>query len=238
MIVEAIDDERLRLVTQPDHAAFSAQLLGLWRADGLPEHPRRAELLFAAREHDNGWRELDSAPRIGRDGAPLDFLRVDDATRREVWARGTQRYAETHPYAAALIVEHALHLLGGWRGTPAGSDFVDDLETLREELLLATRTGPDDLVADYGWIELADRASLLACGARPLPDPTRTLEREGIADGRIHLTIGPFPLAGNTTFTIPCRTVARRRYARDADFAVAAASAAWKELVVSVRKVS
>ena len=53
----------LLLVTQPDHAHLSGELLSLWRAGGLPENPRRADLLFAAREHDNGWREADAAPR-------------------------------------------------------------------------------------------------------------------------------------------------------------------------------
>ena len=54
----------LRVITQPDHARFAAELLSLWRADGLPEHPRREQLLFAVREHDNGWREADAAPWV------------------------------------------------------------------------------------------------------------------------------------------------------------------------------
>src|SRR5262249_53740757 len=65
----------LRLVTQPDHAHLSGELLSLWRADGLPAHPRRAETLFAGREHDNGWREADAAPRWdAAAGRPRDFL--------------------------------------------------------------------------------------------------------------------------------------------------------------------
>src|SRR5262245_59722275 len=104
MIVEALKGgERLRLVSQSDHARFAFELLSLWRADDLPRHPRRPELLFAVREHDNGWREIDSAPRVDARGAPLDFLHVDDGARREVWDLGTARYAQEHPYATALI---------------------------------------------------------------------------------------------------------------------------------------
>ena len=78
MIVAPMDapmDGRLLVVSQNDHAHFAAELLALWRADGLPDHPRRRRLLFAAREHDNGWRETDSAPFCDREkGRPHDFM--------------------------------------------------------------------------------------------------------------------------------------------------------------------
>ena len=31
------EGEELRIVTQPDHARFAAELLSLWRSDGLPD---------------------------------------------------------------------------------------------------------------------------------------------------------------------------------------------------------
>ena len=48
------EGDRLRLVTQPDHAAFAADLLSLFRLPDLVDHPRRADLLRAVRLHDNG----------------------------------------------------------------------------------------------------------------------------------------------------------------------------------------
>lgn len=56
MIYYRMGADRWVLTTQTDHAFFSGEVLSLWREDGLPQHPRRGDLLFAAREHDNGWR--------------------------------------------------------------------------------------------------------------------------------------------------------------------------------------
>src|SRR3954465_10111384 len=53
------------LVTQPDHAHLAGEILSLWRAGGLPDNPRRDDLLFAAREHDNGWPAAAPAPPAG-----------------------------------------------------------------------------------------------------------------------------------------------------------------------------
>ena len=53
------------------HAPVRGAVVG--RADGLPGHPRRGELLFAAREHDNGWTEVDAYPTVDPDtGRPYD----------------------------------------------------------------------------------------------------------------------------------------------------------------------
>ena len=112
----------LLLVTQPDHAHFSGELLSLWRAGGLPGHPRRDDLLFAAREHDNGWREADAAPRWNAEGGrPHDFMTLPRQERIEIWERGTCRFAAERPYAALLITRHALNLFGGRRGEEGGT---------------------------------------------------------------------------------------------------------------------
>ena len=77
------ENDKFRMITQPDHAHFSGELISLWRADGLPEHPRRADLLFAVREHDNGWREADAAPRWDPErGRPHDFITLPVRERK------------------------------------------------------------------------------------------------------------------------------------------------------------
>ena len=63
-----------RLVTQADHARLAGDILRLVRLPELVEHPRRELLLRAVREHDNGWWEADSAPRLAASGSTaLDF---------------------------------------------------------------------------------------------------------------------------------------------------------------------
>ena len=86
-----------------------------WRADGFPDSPRRAAILLAIEEHDNGWREVDAAPVLDvTTGRILDFISAPDSVRRGVWPRGVQRLA-AEPCAAALVAQHAMHVYGRYR---------------------------------------------------------------------------------------------------------------------------
>jgi hypothetical protein len=208
----------LLLVTQPDHAHFSGELLSLWRAGGLPDHPRRDDLLFAAREHDNGWREADAAPRWDAGaGRPHDFITLPRQDRIELWERGVCRFATERPYAALLITRHALNLFGGRRGEEEWDRFLDFLDDFEGSLLEETGAGREELEADYPLIDLADLISLTACTRRREP-----IERHGVrvVPTPANATVGldPFPLAGATTFRVPCRRVPARAYRGDADF--------------------
>jgi len=220
----------LRLVTQPDHAHLSGELLSLWRADGLPAHPRRAEILFAGREHDNGWREADAAPRWdAAAGRPRDFLSMSPADRIEIWERGTARFAGGHPYAALLIVHHAQALHHDRAGDPAWQGFLSYLDELARGLLEETGAAPEEVNADYRFLDLADLVSLSALNQAP-----ERFARHGLAgrlDGAtVHLA--PFPLAGATAFEVPCRRIPSRPYAGDADLGGELAAARWETVRV------
>jgi hypothetical protein len=230
-MILAADGDRLRVITQPDHARFAGELVRLWRADGLPDHPRREEFLLAVREHDNGWREADSAPRVdAATGRPVDFLAFPPAERREVWRRGTARYAATHPYAALLITEHALALFAG-PATSEDASLQASLAQLREELQQATAATVEELHADYRLLHLADGISLAACAAwrEPFERAGTRVELRDTA-----LLLRPFPLAGSTTFRVPCRFIPDRRYRGDADLGGTLAAARWEDLPVRV----
>jgi hypothetical protein len=228
----------LLLITQPGHAHLAAEILSLWRADGLPDHPRRGDLLFAAREHDNGWREADAAPRWDAErGRPHDFLSLPARDRIEIWERGACRFAAERPYAALLIARHALNLFAGRRGEEGWDGLLDFLEDFARNLLEETGVDPRTLEADYRWIDLADQVSLAACarwrepagrhGVRIVPMP---------ADNAVGLD--PFPLAGATTFQVACRRIPARVYRNDADLGGELAAARWEERAVRIAEVS
>ncbi len=226
------EDESLVMVTQPDHARFSAEIVSLWRADGLPDHPRRDDLLFAVREHDNGWREADAAPRVDPEtGRPHDFLSIPREVRFEIWRLGTRRFAREHPYPALLITRHALALHQAHQGDEEWREFLDELAALFAELVEASGARAEDLAADYRYLDLADVLSLMVSNRWTAP-----LERRGtrarLAGQRLELA--PFPLAGTTTFRIPCRRIPDRRYLGDADLGGELAAARWQELAVQV----
>ena len=240
-MIIAATDEGLLLTTQPDHAFFSAELLSLWRADGFPEHPRRGEVLFAVREHDNGWREADAAPRIvTAEGRPMPFFEATLELRSEIWFRGIRRFADEHPWASLLILEHAYQLHSPQRERPGWEDFYEALEAHREVLLDASQEQlsempPEDpaevLPRDYRFLELTDLLSLAVCSRW-----TEEIERDGyrfqVEDDRLRLE--PFPFAGTTRFRIRCRLIEDRSYRDGVDLAVALASARWQDREVRV----
>ncbi len=220
------------LITQPDHAHLSGELLGLWWADGVPAHPRRPDLVFAAREHDNGWRETDAAPRWDRErNRPYDFLTTSREERIELWQRGTARFAGERPYAALLITRHAIELHRDRRDQAGWRDFMEYLEELERGLIEATGVSPQDLAADYRLLDLADLISLAACNRWSEPFGRHGL-RGSFRDGTVFLD--PLPLAGATTFHVPCRRIPRRAYSGDADLGGELAAARWQELKVRV----
>src|SRR5919109_186080 len=116
----------LLFVTQPDHARLAADLLAQWK--GLADHPRRAALLLAAREHDNGWRELDEELVFdASEGRAFDFITAPDPVKHEVWPRGVDRLADTSPYAAALVAQHAIFVYNSHRDEPGWARFFAGL---------------------------------------------------------------------------------------------------------------
>jgi len=226
-------ERRILVITQPDHARFSGELLSLWKADGLPAHPRRDDLIFATREHDNGWREADSAPRMDPATAlPYDFLGFPLSARLDVWRLGVDRFAVDRPWPALLILRHALEINRRHScEDPAWSEFLEELDELQAEILQASGWTEQDLAADYVFLELADTLSLAACcrWSQPLTRPGTSAK---FVEGE--LRISPFPLAGATTFEIPCRRIPDRRYSGDADLGVELASATWESTTVRV----
>jgi hypothetical protein len=228
VIVVPVGGGRLRLVTQPDHASLAADVLGLWRADGLPEHPRRSVLLAATRAHDNGWQEADAAPRLDAAGRPADFRRFPDEERREIWRRGVERLAASAPYVGALLAEHALAIHRDRAGEPEWAEFAAALGGRRAELARAAGVTAAELAADYRFLYLADVVSLVLCGTW---DAFAACGVRGRLRGPA-LEVDPFPLAGATGFRVPCRHVPDRPYSGEADLAAELGPARWEELAV------
>lgn len=223
------------LITQSDHARLAGEILGLFPA--LAEHPLRQELLRATREHDNGWAEADSAPRVDGDGRPHDFKTLPGDERLRLWRRGIERHRAQDPAVALLILRHALNLHRRARG-PAWTEALREWRELEAELRELCLLD-DELVAEtYGWLDLADSISLVACrGLRASQaDPFR-IEAVGPESPDLFSTvrITPFPLAGATTFRVTARRIPRRAYRNDTELALAAAGARWQRLQVLMK---
>jgi hypothetical protein len=163
MIIRPANGSQL-LITQPDHAALAADIMRHWQADGLPDSPRRALILFAICEHDNGWAEVDAAPIVdASSGRILDFVNAPDVVRRDVWPRGVERLAAM-PYAAALLAQHALHIYRRYHAASEWAPFFLEMQAARDRHLEAVAAVTlDDLLRDYFFLRIGDLASLTFC---------------------------------------------------------------------------
>jgi len=230
MIVSRSHD-RLRLITQGDHAHFSAELLSLWKGQNLPDHPWRTEILRATRSHDNGWRELDAAPPLDPGtGHPWDFVDLPGHLRAELWQHGVERMAG-EPVVAALVAMHALAIHSS--GSP-GVEIQELRAWLEEhiaELLEDANISRHDLEQSYIFLDWADAASLASCGVWD-----GRFGKAGLR-GRFSagvLELDPFPLVGATTFHIAYREIPARRYGGEADLGGELGAAKWRQMPVKV----
>jgi hypothetical protein len=219
MIIRTSGDALL-FVTQPDHARLAARAITGWRADGFERNPRRASILLAARQHDNGWREEDDATHVDANGRPLDFICVPVEVRHRIWPRAVDRLAEEDPYAAALVAQHALSVYSQYESDLAWNPFFEVMRARCASLLeRAGGTAAQDVGLDYPFVNAADRISLAFCTGwtQPLESFGRRIVLKGNA-----VEVSPDPFDGaRVALRIIARRVSSRSYASAADLRAA-----------------
>jgi len=161
-VIVRYNDDRVLLITQPDHARLAAEVMS--HATALEDHPRRDTILYAIASHDNGWANEDAKPSINPEtGEVADFIRARTEVRQGVWPRAVGALAEEDPWAAALVAHHALTVYTRLRANPDWDSFFTRIGVLRDGLLLQTGGKPSDLEADYVYLRLGDLISLAFC---------------------------------------------------------------------------
>lgn len=211
-------------ITQPDHAALAADVMACWLEDGFAAHPRREAILYAIREHDNGWLEEDAATHVDADGNPLDFVSVPARVKHGIWPRAVDRIGRNRPYEAALIAQHALTVHGQQRTDPAWRTFFDVMdERLGALLRRSAADSPTTLAADYRFVQAADQLSLIFCNGWRTPFPRHG--GRAILNGTT-LELTPDPFGGvRVPMHVQARRVPLRAYSSAADLRAAFDSA-------------
>jgi len=159
MIVRAADSA-FHLITQPDHAALSRRIMEHWLP--LAHHARRASILEAVGEHDNGWRELDQNPAIDRTGRVVDFVNAPAQVKQAVWPRAAARLAGD-PWTAALVAQHAVAVYDRFRADAEWSSFFPEMRTIRDGYVRLAGLALETLLGDYTFVRLGDLLSLTFC---------------------------------------------------------------------------
>lgn len=189
MIVRPADGV-LHLIAQPDHAALARRIMERWGP--LYGADRRASILHAVEQHDNGWREPDAEPlRNPATGRVFDFIAIPAPLRQAVWPRGVARLAQSDPWAAALVAHHAATVYDRFRPDADWHAFFTEMEATRDRLIELSAGSRDDLDHDYRFLRWGDIASLVFCTRA-----RETLTFEGysfrLEDDRLGVTPDPF----------------------------------------------
>jgi len=206
------------LITQPDHAHLARRIME--HCVSLVENPRRAAILRAIGDHDDGWREYDEEPTVDmRTGDVVDFIHAPVSVRQGVWPRAVAALADD-PWAAALVANHALFAYDRFRGDAAWAEFFAGLERSRTELLRAGGGSLELLEADYAFLRLGDLISLAFCTGTVQPQTFRQWTVQ-LVGPRVVVTPGIFGGAP-VTFEVRARAV-RPPFESDAELRAALA---------------
>jgi hypothetical protein len=202
------------LITQPDHAALARRVMERW----VPLHDaeRRASILLAIEEHDNGWQEPDAQPRVdATTGDVFDFVHIPAEIRQGVWPRGVARLAEHDIWAAALVAHHAVTVYDRYRSDPVWLAFFPRLEALRDELANRARRTHVQLTHDYAFVRIGDLISLVFCAQW---DEEQRYDRFTFRRDGDRVLVSPDPFNGRQVpIAIRAREVAARRYSSDTE---------------------
>ena len=207
----------VQLVTQPDHAALSARIMGHWHPDHFPDTALKPSILRAIEHHDSGWAEIDEALVVDEaTGQLLDFIGVSDALKRDTSWRGIERLAGD-PYAAALVAQHRLHVYSRYADHPEWRTFFANVTAARDTYLRAARARSlDEFLLDYRFVRLGDLASLAFCNNWPRVDPPEYGYAMALDGTSLVVTPDPFN-ARTFPIEVAAREIARQSFASAAD---------------------
>ena len=204
----------LHLITQPDHAALARRVMERWAP--LHDAPRRASILLAIEEHDNGWSELDAAPMVDpTSGGVFDFIHIPADARQAVWPRGVARLAEEDVWAAALVAHHAVTVYDRYRNDAAWQTFFPRLEALRDDLVNTAGRSKQQLTYDYAFVRIGDLISLIFCAQW---DEGQNYDDWAFRRDGDRVVVTPDAFAGRAIpVAVNARQIPSRRYENDDD---------------------
>ena len=227
MIVREEADSFL-LITQPDHARLARDIVAAMRTEPALETAARDTVLFATREHDNGWLEVDAEPTVETaTGRPCDFIAGAAHVKHELWPRGIRRAAQADPRAGALIAQHAMTVYAYRATEPEWRPFFGPITAMRDALLaqIGATSGPprEAFEREYRCVRLGDSFSLQFCNGWTAPQDTYGYIAE-LCGSTLWISPDPFR-GGSVPLQVLGRRIAARPYVSDADLRAALAAA-------------
>ncbi|MEM7535230.1 MAG: DUF3891 family protein [Chloroflexota bacterium] len=182
MIVREIGEDQLLCISQSSHALMSLQFCQHWGNQQFTRPEPFDVVMLAVAQHDNGWVEWESAPKLRADRYPMDFINEDDPGGKvDLWRRGMMRAYAQHPYAGILVGNHAVLLYESALNTSGLiadeglrkkiQGFIDEHSRLIEQTRpdfaaipsMQRALTPEAIERNTRYVQLGDTASLQVC---------------------------------------------------------------------------
>jgi uncharacterized protein DUF3891 len=248
--------EGLLLVRQVDHQDQCGLMADAWGNADFARPDPFGPLATAAAVHDEGWRAWEEAPRVGEDGAPVDFPHIDRPTHVALYREGIEGAIACDPRAGLIVSMHGLGLYEGRLGLdegpatprrarpPAVQAFLAEQDTVQGEL--RERIGAGTELDAWAWAgyrllqtwdvmslhltwraQAAGRETTLPQVPRAAGDPGVTLTLRPV--DALAATCDPWPFgADEVALPVAARVVEDRPYTSDADLQGALRAAPWE----------
>jgi hypothetical protein len=202
-----------QVVLQTDHADLSGACARAWSTP-LPD-----SLLIATERHDDGWAVWEQAPRVDREGKPVNFLEVDIRSHLAFYRAGIAAITEQDADAGLLVSMHGAGIYRGRYGLDPGLGLARAAEAQAEvDAFVAEQEAkfggePGERQEEYELLQLFDRLSLYFCirdAENGEPEPVELQGYTLEAAGPWQVRITPYPFAeASATFSLKRRVIVK-----------------------------
>ena len=106
------DGDDWLLISQVEHARLAGEIAAAWGNSAVPALPHPEWLISAVRDHDEGWRAWELAPRIDPStGRPRDFTEMPIGDSLVIWRTSIERAVEMSDLGGFAVAGHFRALL-------------------------------------------------------------------------------------------------------------------------------
>ena len=214
------------LITQHDHALLAGSIMSDWGNGWFCRPEPFNEVLFAVREHDCGWTNWDSNPKINPEsGYPANFMEMQPEDQSEIWSSSYKAHSTANPYASSLIALHFSRFNQKILSREPSNEAADNLKRELDEFIadnletadsgLNLNQIPEKVKINLRILQIGDIISLSLChrwesmqiAEAPLNYKGDTVDIELKSKDGLNYVISPYPFSKPL---INCRVIGKR----------------------------
>ena len=244
------------LITQHDHAELSGQIMTHWGNSEFARPNPYDEVLFAVREHDSGWKEWDSLPKINPDtGYPANFTEMSFQDQDDIWRKCYKPYSQDQPYASCLVALHFSKFSRNNLRKDPGNQVAESLhrelkEFVANGLNLQISNGnieeiPSEIIKNLKLLQIGDIISLALChGWKSIEITEVPYDYNGSettlqikSEDGFNYTVTPYPFDEPALkFSIQVRSLHSKTFSGDEELREMLSASRYENLDFTIRK--